>query len=453
MYTNAGIGTSIDLNSSRFPARKGIWMTKAKKKKDVTTKKSFWKQLGPGLVSGAADDDPSGIGTYSQAGASLGYGLLWTMWLTFPLMVAIQMVSARIGRVTGHGLAANIGKHISRPLLYVIVTLLFVANAINIGADIAAMGAAARLLLGGPAVAYALGLGALSLLLQVFIPFNSYAPLLKFLALALFAYVATVLFVKVPWGEVAYRSFVPQITLNASTLMMIVAVFGTTISPYLFFWQASHEVEEVNASRVEQPLKKNDAHAEPQLERITIDTLTGMALSNIVAFFIMVTTAAVLHAKGVTDIQTSAQAAQALQPVAGKFAFALFAAGIIGTGMLAVPVLAASSAYAAAETFGWPLGLQRRWPQARGFYAVIGAGMLCGMALVFTPLDPVKALVWSAVINGVIAVPVMATVMHIASTRRAMGKFVIPLPLRFFGWLATAVMAAAVLAMGWSWLH
>ena len=447
------VGTSIDRNSGRLFGTNGIRMSKPTKRNSVAPKKSFWKKLGPGLVSGAADDDPSGIGTYSQAGASLGYGLLWTMWLTFPLMVAIQMISARIGRVTGHGLAANIGKHTSRPLLYAIVALLFVANAINIGADIAAMGAAAKLLVGGPALAYALGLGALSLLLQVLIPFNSYAPLLKFLALALFAYVATVLFVKVPWGEVAYRSFVPDIRLNASNLMMIVAVLGTTISPYLFFWQASHEVEEVNASRAEKALKKDSTDAEPQLERITLDTVTGMALSNIVAFFIMVTTAAVLHAKGVTDIQTSAQAAQALQPVAGKFAFALFAAGIIGTGMLAVPVLAASSAYAAAETFGWPLGLQRRFPQARGFYAVIAAGMLCGMALGFAPIDPVKALVWSAVINGVIAVPVMATVMHIASTRRAMGKFVIPLPLRIFGWLATATMALAVLALCWSWLH
>jgi NRAMP (natural resistance-associated macrophage protein)-like metal ion transporter len=428
-------------------------MNKPTNSKGAKANRSFWKKLGPGLVSGAADDDPSGIGTYSQAGASLGYGLLWTMWLTFPLMVAIQMISARIGRVTGHGLATNIGRHTSRPLLHAIVALLFVANTINIGADIAAMGAATKLLLGGPALAYALGLGALSLLLQIFIPFKSYAPLLKFLALALFAYVATILFVKVPWGEVAYRSFVPAIALNSSNLMMIVAVFGTTISPYLFFWQASHEVEVVSASRVQKPLKQDGAQAEPQLERITIDTVAGMALSNIVAFFIMVTTAAVLHAQGVTDIQSSAQAAQALQPVAGKFAFALFAAGIIGTGMLAVPILAASTAYAAAEAFGWPLGLQRRWPQARGFYAVIAAGMLCGMAFGFTPIDPVKALVWSAVINGVIAVPIMAAVMHIASSQRAMGKFTVPWPLRVGGWLATAAMAVVVLAMCWSWLH
>jgi NRAMP (natural resistance-associated macrophage protein)-like metal ion transporter len=444
---------NIDDVTRRLSGATGFWMSKPTKRNGAAAKTSFWKKLGPGLVSGAADDDPSGIGTYSQAGASLGYGLLWTMWLTFPLMVAIQMISARIGRVTGHGLATNIGKHTSRPLLHAIVALLFVANAINIGADIAAMGAAAKLLVGGPALAYALGLGALSLVLQIFIPFNSYAPLLKFLALALLAYVATVLFVKVPWGEVVYRSFVPAISLNSSTLLMIVAVFGTTISPYLFFWQASHEVEQVNASRVDKPLKQDAARAEPQLERITIDTVAGMALSNIVALFIMVTTAAVLHAKGVTDIQTSAQAAQALQPVAGKFAFALFAAGIIGTGMLAVPVLAASSAYAAAEAFGWRLRLQQRWPQARGFYAVIVAGMLCGTALGFTPIDPVKALVWSAVINGVIAVPIMAAVMHIASSRRAMGEFVVPWPLRIFGWLATAVMAAAVLAMCWSWLH
>ncbi|MDR3386077.1 MAG: divalent metal cation transporter [Rudaea sp.] len=415
------------------------------------TKTSFWKKLGPGLVTGAADDDPSGIATYSQAGAGMGYGLLWTIWLTFPLMVAIQMICARIGCVTGHGLAAGMRNHSSRPLLHSIIVLLFVANTINIGADVVAMGAATRLLIGGPALAYALGLGAVSLVLQVFVPFKSYAPLLKFLALALFAYVATIFFVKVPWGDVAYRSFVPGITWNSTTLMMIVAVFGTTISPYLFFWQASHEVEKINANADETALKKDANDAEPQLNRITVDTVTGMAFSNIVAFFIMVTTAAVLHARGVTDIQTSAQAAQALQPVAGKFAFALFAAGIIGTGLLAVPVLAASSAYAAAETFGWPLGLERRWQKARGFYATIVAGMLGGMALSFTPIDPVKALVWSAVINGVIAVPIMAVVMHIGSLRKVMGDFTVTLPLRVFGWLATATMAVAVVAMFCSW--
>lgn len=429
-------------------------MKKQSKRKTAVAadaKLSFWKKLGPGLVTGAADDDPSGIATYSQSGAALGYGLLWTIWLTFPLMVAIQMVCARIGCVTGHGLAAGMRKHSSRPLLHAIILLLFVANTINIGADIVAMGAAMKLLVGGPALAYALALGAVSLLLQVFVPFKSYAPLLKFLALALFAYVATILFVKVPWGEVAYRSFVPGITWNSATLMMIVAVFGTTISPYLFFWQASYEVEKINADDNETALKQDGADSVPQLNRIAVDTVIGMAFSNIVAFFIMVTTAVVLHAKGVTDIQTSAQAAQALQPVAGKFAFALFAAGIVGTGMLAVPVLAASSAYAAAETFGWSLGLERNWKNARGFYAVIVAGMLGGMVLGFTPIDPVKALVWSAVLNGVIAVPIMVVVMRIASLREAMGDFVLTPPLRIFGWLATATMTVAVVAMFWSW--
>ena len=414
---------------------------------------SFWKRLGPGLVTGAADDDPSGIATYSQAGASMGYGLLWTIWLTFPLMVAIQMVCARIGCVTGHGLATNIRKYSSLPLLYAIVALLFVANTINIAADIAAMGAAAKLLMGGPALGYALALGVVSLLLQVFVPFKHYAPLLKFLTFVLLAYVATVFFVKVPWSEVLHRSLVPGLTWNSAALMMIVAVFGTTISPYLFFWQASNEVEKVNADDDATPLKRDGTDAEPQLSRITLDTVVGMALSNLVAFFIMVTAAAVLHAKGVTDIQTSAQAAEALRPVAGKFAFALFAVGILGTGLLAVPVLAASSAYAAAETFRWPLGLERRWSKARGFYAVIAAGMLGGMALDFTPIDPVKALVWSAVINGIIAVPIMAVVMRIGSMKRAMGAFVVPWPLRLFGWLATATMTAAVLGLLWSWLH
>jgi NRAMP (natural resistance-associated macrophage protein)-like metal ion transporter len=426
--------------------------SKAKPAAAKTQDSSLWSRLGPGLVTGAADDDPSGIATYSQAGAATGYGLLWTIWLTFPLMVAIQMICARIGCVTGNGLAWSIRKHSSTPLLYAIVVLLFVANTINIAADVAAMGAAAKLLIGGPATAYALAFGFVSLLLQVLVPFKRYAPLLKFLTFVLLAYVATIFFVKVPWGEVLRHSFIPSPNWNSASLMMIVAVFGTTISPYLFFWQASHEVEKVNADANASPLKRDGKDAGPQLNRITLDTVVGMAMSNLVAFFIMVTTAAVLHAKGVTDIQTSAQAAEALRPVAGNFAFALFAAGIIGTGLLAVPVLAASTAYAAAEAFRWPHGLERHWTKARGFYAVIAVGMLGGMVLDFTPLDPVKALVWSAVINGVIAVPIMVVVMRIASMRRAMGDFVIPWPLRVFGWLATATMAVAALGMFWSWL-
>ena len=413
---------------------------------------SLWRKLGPGLVTGAADDDPSGIATYSQVGAALGYGLLWTVFFTFPLMVGIQIVSARIGRVTGDGLAANIRRHYSPALLYGLVGLLLGANTINIAADIGAMGAALKLLLGGPAHWYAIAFGAGSLLLQVFVPFPRYAPILKILTLALFAYVGTVFVVQVPWGEVLYRVVVPSVSPDVNYVVAVVAVFGTTISPYLFFWQASQEVEEQRARRGEEPLRAAPEQAERSLRRIKIDTYIGMAFSNLIAFFIMLTAAATLHAHGVIDIQSSAQAAEALRPLAGEFAFLLFSIGIVGAGLLAVPILAGSAAYAVAESFQWRIGLGRRLLQARGFYMIVAVATLLGVGLNFTPVDPVKALYWSAVLNGIISTPIMAVIMLMAVRADVMGKFVIGRRLKVLGWLATSVMALAVIAMVAGWV-
>ena len=412
----------------------------------------FWKKLGPGLITGAADDDPSGIATYSQAGAGFGYAMLWTAFLTFPLMVGIQMVSARIGRVTGHGLAANIRLHYSPALLYVLVGLLLIANTINIAADIGAMAAALKLLIGGPAHWYAIAFAMVSLVLQIFIPFPRYAPILKMLTLSLFAYVATVFVVDVPWGEVLYRTIMPSISFKADYVMAVVAVFGTTISPYLFFWQASQEVEELRATEGEAPLKEAPEQAHSHLQRIKIDTYIGMGFSNLIAFFIILTAAVTLHLHGITDIQTSAQAAEALRPLAGEFAFLLFTAGIVGTGLLAVPVLAGSAAYAIAESFDWRIGLGRKLMEARGFYMILIIATLLGVALNFTPIDPIKALFWSAVINGVIAVPIMVVIMLMVARPDVMGQFVVTPGLRITGWLATAVMALAVLTMAITWL-
>jgi len=405
------------------------------------------KRLGPGLITGAADDDPSGIATYSQAGAQFGLNMLWSVVLTFPLMVAVQIVAARIGRVTGKGLAANMTQVFPRNVVAALVTLLFIANTINIGADLAAMGAAAALLAGGWAHVFTLGLAAVSMLLQVFVPYHRYVRFLKWLTLALFAYVGVVFAVKIDWGEVALRVVAPQASFNVATITMVVAIFGTTISPYLFFWQASEEVEDEEANPAEEPLLVKPEQAPEQFRRIKLDTLVGMGFSNLIAFFIILTTAVTLHAAGMTDIQTSAQAAEALRPVAGPFAFMLFTLGIIGAGMLAVPVLAGSAAYAIAEAQGWRLGLERKVREARGFYAVIGVAMVLGVAVDYSPLDPIKALFWSAVLNGVISVPIMAAMMIVASRRHEMGRF-IATPLQMvFGWLATAVMAAATVAM------
>ena len=414
--------------------------------KPAEKEQSWLGKLGPGLITGAADDDPSGIATYSQAGAQFGFGMLWTLLFTYPLMVGIQIISARIGRVTGHGLSTNIRRHYPPALLYFIVGLLVIANTINIAADVAAMGDAARLVLGGPAHLYAVGFGLVSLLLEVFIPYSRYVRVLKWLTLALLAYVATVFVVHIPWTRFLHGSLaLPD--WSPAYITTMVAVFGTTISPYLFFWQASQEVEELRANPQAKALKHAPRDARAGFLRIKIDTYIGMGFSNLVAFFIMLTTAVTLNLHGVRDIQSSAQAATALRPIAGDFAFALFSMGIIGTGMLAIPVLAGSAAYAMAGAFQWNSGLEEQPARAPRFYGIIVVATLAGVALVFAPIDPIKALYWSAVINGIISVPIMALMMRMAARVDIMGRLVIHRRLKVLGWLCTAVMATAVVAM------
>ncbi|MFZ6876379.1 Nramp family divalent metal transporter [Undibacterium sp. Di27W] len=408
---------------------------------------SVLAKLGPGLITGAADDDPSGIATYSQAGAQFGFNMLWTILLTYPLMCGIQIVSARIGRVSGHGLATNIARHYPKPLLYFIVGALLVANCINIGADLAAMGEASKLLIGGQAKWYAIIFGVVSILLQVFIPYQQYVRVLKWLTLALLAYVATVFVVHIPWTEVVLSTVVPKLSMKPEYITTVVAVFGTTISPYLFFWQASQEVEELRAKPEETALLKAPAQAVRSMKRINIDTFIGMGFSNMVAFFIMLTTAVTLHMHGQTDIQSSAQAAEALKPIAGQFAFLLFSLGIIGTGLLAIPVLAGSSAYAIAGSFKWKNSLEHKPGKAREFYGVIAISTVIGVILSLSKFDPIKALFWSAVINGIISVPVMIIMMLMAAKPEVMGQFVISRRLKALGWLATAMMAIVVIAM------
>ena len=406
------------------------------------------KALGPGLITGAADDDPSGIATYSQAGAQFGFNMLWTLVLTYPFMVGIQLVSARIGRVTGKGLAANIRRAYPPSLLYAVVLLLLVANIINIAADIAAMGEAMWLVVGrGSPHFYSLGFGFLCLSLQIFLPYRRYVHFLKWLTLGLLAYVATVFTISIQWGEVFARTVAPHFTWNNDSVTLIVAIFGTTISPYLFFWQASHEVEEMRANGLDQALRQAPAGAVANLRRIKIDTFVGMGFSNLVAFFIVLTTASTLALHGVTTIQTSAQAAEALRPLAGEFAFFLFALGIVGTGLLAVPVLAGSAAYAVTESFRWPNGLDLKALQAREFYAIISLATIGGMLLNFTPIDPIKALFWAALINGVISVPIMAVMLLLACEPDIMGEFTLSRRHRIIGWMGVAMMLAAVVAM------
>ncbi len=405
------------------------------------------KRLGPGLITGAADDDPSGIATYSQAGAQYGYGLLWSVLFTTPLMIGIQVISARIGRVTGHGLAANIREHFPRPLLYLIVSLLLIANTINIAADLGAMGNALELIAGGRSEIYIVLFALVSLTLQIFVPFPRYAPILKWLTLALLAYVGTVLVVHVPLEGLLAGALAPTLSRSGEYAAMFVAVLGTTISPYLFFWQASQEVEEQRATEGHEPLRDAPGQARSHLRRIQIDTYIGMIYSNLIALCIMLTTAVTLHAAGNTEITSAAQAAEALRPLAGAFAFELFALGIIGTGLLAVPILAGSAAYAVAESFRWPIGLGLSLAEARGFYFVLTVATLLGVGIDFSGVDSIKMLLWAAVLNGVISVPIMAIMMLLAVMPAVMGPFVIRRSLNILGWLATAVMAAAVAAM------
>ncbi|WP_375786692.1 NRAMP family divalent metal transporter [Bradyrhizobium sp. Pha-3] len=406
------------------------------------------KSLGPGLITGASDDDPSGIGTYSQAGAQLGYGIGWTMLLTFPLMTAIQEISARVGRVTGHGISGNVCRHYPGWLLIIVVTLLFIANTVNIAADLSAMADATKLLIGGPAILYVVLFGVTSVAAQIFMNYRRYVAVLKWLTLSLFAYVAALAFAKVSWMQALAGVLVPRLTWSSDYFTTIVAIFGTTISPYLFFWQASQEAEEQRVDVTKHPLIEKHYGVRKEFSRIRADTITGMAFSNLIALSIIVTAAASLHAAGKTDIQTSAQAAEALRPIAGPFAEVIFALGIVGTGLLAIPVLAGATAYAVGEGRRWPVGLARKPKEAIAFYSVLALSGGIGIALNFTPIDPISALYWSAVVNGVLAVPVMVLLMVMARHKEVMGRFVVGGWLYWLGWLSTGAMALSVIAMG-----
>jgi NRAMP (natural resistance-associated macrophage protein)-like metal ion transporter len=410
--------------------------------------KLFIKSLGPGLITGASDDDPSGIGTYSQAGAQLGYDIGWTMLLTFPLMAAIQEISARVGRVTGRGISGNVCRYHPKWLLIVVVALLFIANTINIAADLGAMADATRLLIGGHGILYVVLFGVMSVVAQIFLNYKGYVAVLKWLTLSLFAYVAALAFAKVSWSEALAGVLLPKITWSADYFTTIVAILGTTISPYLFFWQASQEAEDQRIDAGKQPLIEKHYGAQKEFNRIRADTIVGMAFSNLIALSIIVTAAATLHATGKTDIRTSAQAAEALRPIAGAFAEVVFALGIVGTGLLAIPVLAGSAAYAVGEGLQWPVGLARKPKEATAFYGVLALSAGIGIALNFTSINPISALYWSAVVNGVLAVPVMVLLMFMARRKDVMDRFVITGPLYWLGWLSTAAMLLSVLAMG-----
>jgi len=417
----------------------------------ASREKRLLRFIGPGWITGASDDDPSGIATYSQAGAQFGYGMCWVMLFTWLLMAAIQEISARIGRVTGEGIAGNLRAHYPPWLLRSIVGLLLVANILNLGADLGAMDAATHLLVAGSAQLYVVVFAAGCALLEIFSRYERYASILKWTSLALFAYVATALVVHVPWGQVAFATLVPSFSWQKDYIVTIVAVLGTTITPYCFFWQSSEEAEEERINPTAHSLLAAPKEAPSEISRIRIDTWVGMGFSNLISWFIIITTAATLNASGITDIQTSAQAAEALRPIAGVFTFAIFAAGIVGIGLLAVPVLAGSAAYALGEALGWPTGLARLPRDAKAFYGTIVVGTLIGIFINFIDLDPIKALFWCAVVNGVIAVPLMIMIMIMAMQKKVMGAFTLPRPLWAMGWLCTAAMAVAVVIMFVTW--
>jgi NRAMP (natural resistance-associated macrophage protein)-like metal ion transporter len=422
-------------------------LTQVQKEQSPAGKVSFLKRLGPGLITGASDDDPSGIGTYSQAGAQLGFGVGWTMLLTYPLMVAIQEISGRIGRVTGRGIAGNVCRNFPAPVIWTLILLLFVANTINVAADLGAMADATRLLIGGWTPLYVVLFAIFSVSAQIFLNYERYVAILKWLTLVLFAYVVALFVVKVPWLEALKGLVVPHIQWNGTFLTTIVAILGTTISPYLFIWQSSQEAEDQRVDPKKKPLKDERGPAEHELRRIRLDTMVGMAFSNLIAIAIIFTTAATLHANGKTDIQSSAQAAEALKPVAGAFAELIFALGIVGTGLLAIPVLAGSTAYAIGEGRKWPVGLARKPKQAIAFYTVLALSVALGVGLNFMPIDPIKALYWSAVVNGVLAAPIMVLLMLLVRKPEVMGDLTVRGWLYILGWMATGAMGLCIVGM------
>ena len=427
-------------------------MTKRNTASAPAIDRPWWTKLGPGLITGAADDDPSGIATYSQGGAQFGFNVAWTVLFTYPLMVAIQLASARIGRVTGRGLTENFARFCPRWIVNGLVALLVLANTINIGADLNAMGDSAKLVIGGRSELCTVVFGVISLALQVFLPYRTYVRILKWLTLSLLAYVGVAFAAHIDWLA-AFRATVwPTIHWSKDYVTTVVAILGTTISPYLFFWQAAQEVEEIKRVSADKPLRIAPTQAQAQIVRLRVDTFVGMGFSNLIAFFMILATAATLHVHGTTSIETTSQAAQALRPIAGQFAFVLFAAGVIGTGLLALPVLAGSAAYAVASLLGLRKGLDRPPGTAKPFYVILAMAMLVGLVISMSGLNPIKALYWSAVINAVISVPIMAAVMVAATRPKLMDKLVLPALWKALGWLATLAMAAATVAMIWTML-
>ncbi len=412
----------------------------------VKKSKAYWRTLGPGLTTGASDDDPSGIATYSQTGARYGFQLLWMAAFTFPLMAMVQEMCARIGLVTGRGLAGNIRAHFSRRTLYICATLLFVANAFNIGADLGAMAQGIQLIYpGANFAALVIGFTVLSLGLQIFTPYARYAKYLKWLAMVLLAYVLSALLAHLNWSNVLRHAVLPSITFNKEQLLLICAILGTTISPYLFFWQTSQEVEDqIALGRTTMALRQGATKKE--VHDMRTDVWSGMFLSNLVMFFIIAACGAVLFGHGITNITTASQAAEALRPFAGNATYYLFAIGIVGTGMLAIPVLAGSSSYALSESFKWRGGLGKNLKQAQAFYGVIILSMLVGLGMNFVGLDPIKALIYSAVFNGIVAPVILLLIMLIASNRKIMGEWVNGPWSKAVGWFITAIMAVAGIA-------
>ena len=404
-------------------------------------------RLGPGLITGVADDDPSGIGTYSQAGAQFGLNMLWTMPLCYPLMSAVQLMCAQIGRVTGKGLAANIKAAFPRPVLLGVIALLLIANTLNIAADVAAMGEVGELVTGIDRHAMTLLFVGITLWLQIGVAYHRYVLYLKWLTLSLLAYAAVLFTVHVPWGQVALRTFWPRFALDSASAAMIVAVFGTTISPYLFFWQASEEVEDMKRAKAHALIGADPIVARKELRRMSWDTWSGMGYSNLSAWFVILATAVTLHVAGITDINTAAQAASALRPLAGNFAFVLFAVGLLGVGLIGVPVLAGSGAYAAAEAMRWREGLEANVRKEPRFYAVIAISVLLGLGIQYSPISPMKALFWSAVINGVVAVPLLAVICLLVVKKAVMGEYTASRWLVGMGWVTTAMMGAAAACM------
>ena len=413
-------------------------------KKHLGQARQYWKSLGPGLTTGAADDDPSGITTYSQAGAQYGFNFLWLAGFTFPLMSVVQEMCARIGLVTGRGLAASIRQYFPKWVLYTATLLLFAANTLNIGADLGAMAKATQLLV--PHISFTtliLGFTVITLALQIFTTYEKYARYLKWLALVLLSYVFSALTININWGEALQKAVIPTIAFSKDQIFLITAVLGTTISPYLFFWQTSQEVEEQILGG-KTTLKLRQEETTPQeVKNMRTDVWSGMFLSNLVMFFIIAATAATLNAHGITNITTAAQAAEALRPIAGERTYLLFALGIIGTGMLAVPILAGSASYAISESFGWKFGLYRKLREANAFYGVIIISTAIGLAINFLGLDPIKALIYSAVANGLIAPVILVLIVLLSCNAKIMGRWTNGKITKFIGWLIVGLMTLA----------